>query len=73
MEYRDFAISQRSFALNHRGIVHGGRTISMSIYDKKGESCVLSSAKIMFFLSDNRVVLKKKFGFFECCPFGSKK
>lgn len=49
MECRDFAICQRSFVLNHRRIVHGGRTISMSIYDRKGESCVLSSAKIMFF------------------------
>ena len=47
MEYRDFAISQRSFVLNHRRIVHGSRTISMSFYDRKGESCVLSSAKIM--------------------------
>ena len=70
--YRDFAISQRSFVLNHRRVSDGSRTISMSIYDRKGESCVLSSAKIMFFFRIIVKCLKKKFGFFECCPFGSK-
>lgn len=72
VEYRDIAICQRAFVLNHRRIVHGGRTISMSIYDRKGESCVLSSAKIMFFFRIIVQCLKKKFGFFEYCPLGSK-
>ena len=72
MEYRDFSICQRAFVLNHREIVHICCTISMSIYDRKGESCVLSSAKIMFFFRIIVWFLKKKLGFFECCPLGSK-
>ena len=63
MEYRDFAICQRSFVLNHRRIVHGCCTISMSIYDRKGESCVLSSAKIMFFFRIIVWFLKKSLDF----------
>ena len=39
----------------------------------KGKSCVLSSAKIMFFFRIIVWFLKKKLGFFEYCPFGSKK
>ena len=34
----------------------------------KGKLCFIKR-KDKVFLSDNRVVLKKKFGFFECCPF----
>ena len=33
----------------------------------------MSSAKIKFFFRIIVQFLKKKFGFFECCPFGSKK
>ena len=59
--------------LNHRRVADGSRTISMSFCDSKGESCVLSSAKIKFFFRIIVWFLKKKLRFFECCTFLIKK
>lgn len=34
---------------------------------ERGKLCFIK-CKDKVFLSDNRVVLEEKFGFFECCP-----
>lgn len=73
MEYRDFAISQRLFVLNHRRIVHGSRTISMSIYDRKGGKLCFVKRKDNVFLSGNRVMFEEKVWIFRVLPFWIKK
>ena len=73
VEYRDFAISQRSFVLNHRRIVHGSRTISMSIYDRKGGKLCFVKRKDNVFLSDDRVMFEEKVWIFRVLPFWIKK
>ena len=73
VEYRDFAISQRLFVLNHRRIVHGSRTISMSIYDRKGGKLCFVKRKDNVFLSGNRVMFEEKVWIFRVLPFWIKK